>query len=218
MRALCLVGMSGIGKSFWAQRLAQQRGFVRHDCDGAIATELRSLVPVADGEEPVHALGRWMGMPWSDGYAAREAQYLGLEERVTRAALTASADAAEHVIDTTGSVVYLSETLREALRAQCRIVYLRTPDSARQAMLARYLIEPKPVVWSGAFVASSGESPTSALPRCFAALLERRDALYTALAHVVLDGAALEHSAATLDEWLALSAANPAAPDPAAAR
>jgi len=210
MRALCLVGMSGIGKSFWAQRLAEQRGFVRHDCDGAIAAQLRSLVPVAEGQEPVHALGRWMGMPWSDGYAAREVQYLALEERVTSAALRASAADAAHVIDTTGSVVYLSATLRDALRAKCRVVYLRTPDSARQAMLARYLVEPKPVVWSGAFVASPGESPTDALPRCFAALLERRDALYTGLAHVVLDGAALEQSAATLDEWLVLC--DPATP------
>lgn len=209
MRALCLVGMSGIGKSFWAQRLAQERGFVRHDCDGAIAAELRSLVPVADGEEPVHALGRWMGMPWSDGYAAREARYLALEGRVTAAALEASASAGEHVIDTTGSVVYLSGALRDALRAQCRVVYLRTPDSARQAMLARYLVEPKPVVWSGEFSAAPGEATTDALPRCFAALLERRDALYTELAHVVLDGAALERDAATLDEWLALCTASP---------
>lgn len=207
MRALCLVGMSGIGKSFWAQRLASEKGFHRHDCDGAIASELRTLVPVAEGEEPVHALGRWMGMPWSDGYADREGRYLALEERVTREALAASATSGDHVIDTTGSVVYLSSALRTALRETCRVVYLRTPDGARQAMLERYLVEPKPVVWSGAFVPQPGEKPIDALPRCFAELLRRRDALYTELAHVVLDGAALEASDPGLDGWLAMCGA-----------
>lgn len=203
MRALCLVGMSGIGKSHWARRLAVERRFVRHDCDGAIAAELRSLVPVAEGEEPVHALGRWMGMPWSEGYASRERRYLALEERVTREALAAvRAGAGDHVIDTTGSVVYLPAELHGALRETCRVVYLRTPERAREAMLERYLVEPKPVVWSGAFEPRAGEEAADALPRCFAELLRRRDALYTALAHVVLDGAELEARAPGIDDWL----------------
>ena len=82
--------MSGVGKSFWAKRLGE-RGWVRHDCDGAIGARLASLVTPEANEEPVHALGRWMGMPWREGYAEREARYLALEEEVTREALEASA-------------------------------------------------------------------------------------------------------------------------------
>lgn len=204
MRALCLVGMSGIGKSFWAQRLRVEKRFLRHDCDGAIAAELHALVPVAEGEEPVQALGRWMGMPWTPGYASREARYLALEERVTRAALAAvRVGEGDHVIDTTGSVVYLPADLTEALRETCHVVYLRTPERRRGAMLERYFVEPKPVVWSGAYEAREGEEPTDALPRCFAELLRRRDALYMALAHIVLDGAEFEASAPSIDDWLA---------------
>jgi shikimate kinase len=204
MPPLCLVGMSGIGKSFWAQRLAVEKHFVRHDCDGAIADELAGLVETAAGESPVHALGRWMGMPWTAGYAEREARYLALEERVTRGALAAaSTGARQHVIDTTGSVVYLSAELRTALREDARVIYLRSPEHARDAMLERYRLEPKPVVWSGAFEPGAGEPPADALPRCFAELLRRRDALYTAMAHVVLDGAALEAIDPGIDGWLA---------------
>jgi hypothetical protein len=191
---LCLVGMSGVGKSFWARRLAEDAGLVRHDCDGEIGARLGELITPAPGEEPVHALGRWMGMPWSEGYAAREARYLALEEEVTARALEAALGdpPRAHVLDTTGSVVYLSAALVARLRASCRVVYLRTPEARRDAMLRRYLAEPKPVVWGDAFRAVAGERPEEALPRCFAALLAWRDARYAAMAHVVLDGAALE--------------------------
>lgn len=187
-RPLCLVGMSGVGKSFWAKRL-EALGFTRQDCDGEIARALGALVAPAPGEEPVHALGRWMGMPWHEGYAAREAAYLALEERVTRAALAAVVDTPRGVLDTTGSVVYLSPELLADLGRETRVVYLRTPGERCAEMLRRYLEEPKPVVWGGLFDAGGGP-PEQALPRCYEALLAARDARYRALAHVVLDASA----------------------------
>lgn len=202
---LCLVGMSGIGKSFWAKRLVDARAFVRHDCDGAIGAHLAELVTPGPGEEPVHALGRWMGMPWSEGYAAREARYLALEEQVTREALDSSlATDGPHVIDTTGSVVYLPSPLLDRLRASCRVVYLRTPEATRDAMLARYLAEPKPVVWGASWKAREGERPEEALPRCYAELLAFRDRRYAAMANVVLDGAAIEASDPGVEGFLAM--------------
>lgn len=182
-KPLSLIGMSGVGKSFWAKRL-EADGWVRRDCDGEIAAALGTLVRPEPGEEPVHALGRWMGMPWHEGYAAREAEYLALEERVTRTALAELP--ARGVLDTTGSVIYLSAPLLAALRARTRVVYLRTPAERCAAMLRLYLEEPKPVVWGGAF-AAGGEAPEAALPRCYEELLRIRDARYAALAHVVID-------------------------------
>lgn len=185
---LTLVGMSGVGKSWWSARLAS-RGFVHHDCDAAIAARLGDLVTPAPGEPPVQALGRWMGMPWSAGYADREARYLALEAEITRAALDrALADASRaHVVDTTGSVIYLDAALLGLLRARTRVVHLRTPPAEHARMLALYLAEPKPVVWAGAYDPAPGELPEAALARCYPRLLAERTARYEALAHVTLD-------------------------------
>ncbi|MFO0684496.1 MAG: hypothetical protein U0234_20750 [Sandaracinus sp.] len=197
---LCLVGMSGVGKSFWSRRLAAELGFVVHDCDAAIGARLSSIVTPEPGEEPVTALGRWMGMPWSEGYAEREARYLALEDAVTREAVLAMRD--RHVLDTTGSVIYLGSDLLETIRARFRVVYLRTPDERRSAMLRRYLEEPKPVVWAGAFHAAEGQAPLDALPAAYAALLALRDQRYAALAHVTLDGGELERHPPSPSELL----------------
>jgi shikimate kinase len=191
--------MSGVGKSFWAKRLAREAGFVVHDCDAAIGERLGSIVTAAPGEELVTALGRWMGMPWTAGYAEREARYLALEEDVTREALALTREG--HVLDTTGSVIYTPTDLSQAIRARCRVVYLRTPDSRRAAMLQRYLDEPKPVVWSGAFPSGVAD-PRAVLPAAYADLLDRRDRAYGALAHVVLDGGALEADPPSTAEFL----------------
>lgn len=202
-RPLCFIGMSGVGKSFWAKRLVAL-GWVRHDCDGEIAARLAELVEPSPGEEPVHALGRWMGMPFSAGYGDREARYLALEDDVTARALdAATTDAGGHVIDCTGSVIYLPAPLLARLAAQTRVVYLATPDDRRAAMLARYLEEPKPVVWGGAFQPREGETNERAVARCYESLLSLRDARYRALAHVVLDGGALESSDPGVDGFLA---------------
>jgi hypothetical protein len=201
-KPLCLVGMSGVGKSFWAKRL-EARGFVRHDCDGTIAAHLRELVTPEVGEEPVHALGRWMGMPWTFGYSMREARYLALEESVTRGALVAALSSDNQVIDTTGSVIYLPDELLGELRDMTRVVYLRTPAARRGRMLERYLAEPKPLVWGDAFHASPGELPEAALPRCYGELLDVRDRRYLSLAHVTLDGGELEATDPGVDGFLA---------------
>jgi shikimate kinase len=200
---ITLVGMSGVGKSWWTARLAAV-GFRHHDCDAAIAARLGDLVRPEPGEAPVRALGRWMGMPWSDGYAEREARYLALEAEVTAAALDralhheappSTDDSAQEVrrrvvgdvIDTTGSVIHLDPTLLARLRACTRIVHLRTPPSDQERMLALYLSEPKPVVWAGVYAPAPGEPAEAALARCYPRLLAERTARYEALAHVTLD-------------------------------
>lgn len=200
---LALIGMSGVGKSHWSRLLAEA-GWSHLDCDARIAQRLGEIVSPNPGESPVHALGRWMGMPWSAGYAVAVKEYLRLEEEVTAAALDEALAKADGntVLDTTGSVIYLSPALLAKLHASCRVVYLALPDDAIDAMLLRFLKEPKPLVWGDAWAPKAGEKPDDALPRCYAHLLAGRAARYEKLAHVMLDGRALEEDEISLADFL----------------
>lgn len=180
--------MSGVGKSFQAAQLARSGARV-FDLDADIGARLGEIVVPAPGEAPVVALGRWMGLPSSTGYREREARYLALEREVTLSAVERAArEPGRVVIDTTGSVVHLPQETLDALRACGRIAYLRVAPSERDAMLERYLAEPKPVVFGAAW---SPEGP-DALGRSYGALLWWRDARYAALAHDVLDARTLD--------------------------
>ncbi len=187
-RPLVFVGMSGVGKSHLA-RLLGTLGRRVFDVDTLIAGELGDLVKPEGDESPVHALGRWMAMPWTEGFDAREAEYLALEERITAEAFEAAlASVSPAVVDTTGSVVYLSAPLRARRRAEGRVVYFHTPESDRARMREQYLRDPKPVCWGGLYRAEAGESSRAAIERLYPRLLETRDARYRELAHEVIEG------------------------------
>jgi shikimate kinase len=196
-RPLVFVGMSGVGKS----HLSRLLGTIGHrvfDVDTLIAGALGDLVKPAPDESPVHALGRWMDMPWTDGFEAREAQYLALEERITAQCFDeAFASTVPTVVDTTGSVIYLSAPLRARLREAGRVVYFHTPESDRARMREQYLQDPKPVCWGGLFRREGDETPRETTERLYPRLLETRDALYRTLAHELVEGPELRDVTAT---------------------
>jgi len=202
---IAFIGMSGVGKSYWAKQLAQA-GWLHLDCDAAIAQRLGEIIEVGDGEELVHAVGRWMGMPWSDGYEAREARYLDLETEVTTHALDQLTEHGDQsvVIDTTGSVIYTGDDLLDQLRQETHVVYFDVPDAVRQQMVELYLREPKPVLWQGGYQPKANEPQDDALARCYADLLADRAQRYRALADVVLDYHALREAGCGVDALLKL--------------
>jgi shikimate kinase len=183
---LVLVGMSGVGKSFHAAALAR-RGFVHHDIDADIAGRVPELATPLPGERPVETVGRWMGMPWTESHFEREEAYLALEADLTAVALERAAEPGEHVIDTTGSAVHLPDPLKSRIHALSVVVYLDAGPHAERALLDRYLREPKPVIWGQAWAPRPDETPEATLARCYPELLSRRDRLYRALAHHVVD-------------------------------
>lgn len=197
--------MSGVGKSYWARQLARH-GYTHLDCDAMIAQRLGDIVTVNADEDPVHAVGRWLGMPWSEGYPQREAKYLALESDVTQQAIAQVNDEPDRpaVIDTTGSVIYTGDALLEKLKRSTRVVYFDVPDDVQQRMVDLYLAEPKPVLWQGGFRHDRDEPHHEALMRCYANLLADRADRYRALADVVLDYQVLRGGEAGVEMLLAM--------------
>ena len=126
-----------------------------------------------------------MGWPHLPTYAEREAAYLSEEIAVLDEVLTGleKNPGRDLVLDTTGSVIYVGNHLLHRLRKQLLVVYLAASRDEQQLLIQRYLKDPKPVLWRGAFQARSGEDPKETVARCYPALIGARRQSYEALAH-----------------------------------
>jgi shikimate kinase len=162
---LALVGMSGTGKSFWTKKLATE-GWTAISCDDRIE---RNLAPrlAAAGHSGINGVAAWMGWPDSAKYAEQKPEK-------------------PLVLDTTGSVIYTGNNLLLRLRRRMTVVYLAASAEEQQLLIERYLSDPKPVLWRGAFQPKRGESPNETVARCYPTLIAARRQGYEALAHCTL--------------------------------
>jgi len=179
---LALIGMSGTGKTFWSKRLAQT-GSPAFCCDDRIEQRLRTRL--GGGFAGTTGVASWMGWPDSPSYAQREAEYLAQEIATLDEVLTdlERNRSRELILDTTGSVIYTGNNLLLRLRRQMTIVYLAASSAEQQLLIERYLTDPKPVLWRGAFQPKKGETPRETVARCYPTLIAARRQSYEALAH-----------------------------------
>jgi hypothetical protein len=180
---LALIGMSGAGKSYWTARIAAA-GYPAISCDTQIESRLKPALETG-GYSGINGVAAWMGWPHLPTYADREAAYLSEEIAVLDEVLTGLEKNPERdlVLDTTGSVIYVGNHLLHRLRKQILVVYLAASSDQQQLLIQRYLEDPKPVLWRGAFRARSGESPNETVARCYPMLIGARRQSYEALAH-----------------------------------
>ncbi len=185
---LSIVGMSGLGKSYWSKKL-EAAGVKRFCCDDAITRKLDGTLRRPDGTRM--DLGEWMGFPFTPGYKTRERIYLQKEGEVLKEIFDymkhRSAPGENVVVDTTGSVIYTGHELIRTLRRLTRVVHLQTTPSAIQKMLDAYLAAPRPVIWGEVFVKQAGETNEASLGRCYPSLLSFREALYRRWADASID-------------------------------
>jgi len=188
MMKLSIVGMSGLGKSYWSKKL-ERAGFKRFCCDDLITRKLDGALKRPDGRRM--DLGEWMGFPYTPGYRSREKNYLQKEGEVLKEIFDhirhRSPPGENIVVDTTGSVIYTGHELIRTLRRLTRVVHLRTTPSATQEMLSAYLASPRPVIWGQIFTRRPGESDEASLGRCYPSLLSYREALYRRWADTGVD-------------------------------
>lgn len=178
--------MSGAGKSHWTNSLAAL-GCPTVRCDDEIETRLAPVLKVG-GYSGINGVAAWMGWPDSPTYFERESQYLTeeiavLDEVLSRLEKDPQRDL---VLDTTGSVIATGNHTLHRLRRQMTVVYLAASTDEVQLLIQRYLQEPKPVLWQGAFRSRPGETPQQTVVRCYPVLIAARRQSYEALAHVTL--------------------------------
>jgi shikimate kinase len=188
---LALIGMSGFGKTFWTKRLAET-GRPSISCDDRIEQRLAPRL-AAGGYAGINGVAAWMGWPDSPTYAGREAEYLAEEIHTLDEILNVLERnrQQELILDTTGSVIYTGNNLLMRLRRQMKVVYLAASAEEQQLLIERYMTDPKPVLWRGAFQPRAGEAPRETVTRCYPALIAARRQSYEVLAHCALPVAEL---------------------------
>ncbi len=186
---LAFIGMSGAGKTFWTKKLAES-GIPATSCDDRIEQRLAPRL-AAGRYAGINGVAAWMG--WPDSLTQRESDYLTEEIHTLDEVLTELEKHREKslVLDTTGSLIYIGNNLLMRLRRQMTIVYLAASAQEQQLLIERYLNDPKPVLWRGAFQPRPKESPRETVARCYPALIAARRQSYEALAHCTLQVAVL---------------------------
>jgi shikimate kinase len=189
---LSLIGMSGAGKSHWAQKLAVA-GLRVISIDDRIENKLAPEL-AAGGYCGIEGVAAWMGWPDQPAYREREHKYLTYEiESMGEALNEIESSAGEGILlDTTGSVVYTGEETCRRLQALTTVVYLAVPLAEEANLIARYLSDPKPVLWGDQFEQRPGESAKEAVARCYPLLIAHRKKLYERLAHRIVSLTRLE--------------------------
>lgn len=179
---LIIFGMSGSGKTHWSKLLAQRYGYLHIEFDDLIgkSPELAGLIKDIPGRDIAEKLGNYFGMPWTHGFQAKEARYLGLERK-----FMSEAQPTGSIFDLTGSCIYHPNEM-EAIRAAGLVIYLETSPEKQREMLEIFIKHPKPVCWNGMFERKKGEANEQALERCYPLLLAHRAKLYAQFADVVL--------------------------------
>jgi shikimate kinase len=183
---LSFLGISGAGKSYWAQKLAAS-GFRAISIDDRIEEKLARELH-ADGYQGIGGVAKWMGWPDEPVFREREQKYLTSEIESMREALDEIEKSAGEgiVLDTTGSVVYTGDKICRRLRKLTTVVYLAASPAEEETLIARYLSDCKPILWGDEFSQRPGESVKDATARCYPQLIAYRKQLYERYAHRIV--------------------------------
>lgn len=179
---LIIFGMSGSGKTHWSKLLAQRYGYNHVEIDHLIgsSSEFADLIKDVSGIDTAEKMGNYFGMPWSNGFQAKEAAYLEIERKIMSEQQPISS-----ILDLTGSCIYHPNELG-AMRETGLAIYLQTSLQKQREMLDIFLKHPKPVCWMGLFKKEEYETNEQALARRYPLLLAYRARLYEQFADVAL--------------------------------
>ncbi|WP_415811146.1 shikimate kinase [Litorimonas haliclonae] len=187
---LAFIGMSNIGKSYTAKRVADQFDFTLIEVDKLIWEEL--------GHDDMASFAEWQGQPYSKGYSEREEKSISLETAATRKALRINAP--NTILDTTGSVIYTGDTILKELSRTHYVVYIQATEDALERLKLQYFQQPKPLIWKSYFEQVPGQSDKDAVLASYPKLLEARAESYDALADAVLSSEYILNSAVSVED------------------
>ncbi len=179
---IAFIGMSEIGKTYWSERFSKEFGTTHFEFDELIGNspEMKTLLKNIDGKDDAARMGKYFGMPWTNGFQNKEEHFLDIEKQMLKQSYPVNS-----ILDLTGSSIYCPEEMEELVNTSF-IIYLETSEDKQEEMFEKYIQHPKPVCWGGIFQARNKESEDDALKRCYPLLLSDRSKLYKQYADVTV--------------------------------
>lgn len=182
---ISVIGMSNVGKTRRAKSLVSdpELNFLWVCCDDLVEAKLSPFLE-GKGFRGVDGVAAWMGQPYEARYPETQGMFLKFEdEAMSEIDYSLPKNI---IVDTTGSVVYLSQKALQRLKEKTLVIYLEATEDIKKLLFELYISNPKPVVWGGSFGKRSGETGSDALKRCYPKLLEFRAARYAELADIAI--------------------------------
>lgn len=157
-QAITLIGMSGVGKTYFSMKLAEW-GWGHYSCDVEIGKDLLGLdreMKAAD----ISALNEFLGLPGDEAkgglpereYKRRQRLYKNAEivslMRIGRKVREAAAAGKPFVNDSTGSLCEITnDDVIDFVGAHTKVVYIRGSGDQKTALLERAKAYPKPIYY-----------------------------------------------------------------------
>ena len=171
---IAFVGMSNIGKSFTASRMAKAFNFELIEIDTMIRERM--------GHESMEKFAEWQGHPFEPGYKEREDLSIQMETSATQQAVDMGKDRGNIILDTTGSVIYIDSPVRRHVRENFYVVHIKAEPSDLDRLTGEYFDNPKPLVWGCHYRPVPGLSGRESIHLCYPKLLMSRAKDYAAMA------------------------------------
>lgn len=175
---IALLGMSNIGKSHFAARLAHDFGFQSVEVDQLIQSKL--------GQDSMDDHAKWLGQPYSDGYAARETRAMELEGSAIQDAMTLCQTSGNAVLDAPGSAIYADDDILNKLKSGFWLIYIEASSDDLKRLKQLYMSSPKPLIWKDSYDSSLGTTQDEAVLASYPHLLSQRAKIYERLADITL--------------------------------
>ena len=191
---IALIGMSNVGKSYTATRLAEHYEFSLIEVDKLIRTDM--------GHESMKDFAEWQGQPFTNGYAEREEISIEKETIATKSAI--SSKKSNTLIDTTGSVIYVKENVLEELVNNFYVVYIQVHEDHIERLKNDYFSNPKPLIWNNHYRKINSISPIESLFVCYPELLEARRKAYEKIADKIISSSKILDKETDINELFKL--------------
>jgi len=175
---IAFIGMSNIGKSWWAEKLKQYKKFKYLSVD----LEISKII----GKSWPKEMAKWMGYPYEKKYSKTQKRYLELENKITKNCKIPNNK--NFILDTTGSFVHLNEKIHKFIKENFLIIEFDASKFMLDKMMEKFFLKPKTIVWGDFFKQKKDELPIDALRRSYPKLLNWRIEKFRELADIIIPG------------------------------